>query len=168
MYFIFVSFSVLLDYEASIKKLHGLTLFYLSNFTWTSVLEFQHPMPLLGIFVFFGTWFIFLCSFASGMMFPSPLRRNSEFRAKVNFYLYYEMWWFGMNLQKEVLTFVFNNIYGELQFLFAFVIPASKTMNKRILSKLVSKMACEYDEMSFMTLTICLNIFYSLFIAIII
>ena len=47
------------------RVLPMLTLFYLSNFTWTSLLEFQHPMPLLGIFVFFGTWFIFLCSFAS-------------------------------------------------------------------------------------------------------
>ena len=71
-----------------------------------------------------------------------------------------------MNLQKEVLTFAFSNIYGELQFLFAFVIPAAKEMNKRILSKLVSKMASEDDEMAFLTLTICLNIFYSLFIAI--
>ena len=34
------------------RVLPMLTLFYLSNFTWTSVLEFQHPMPLLGIFVF--------------------------------------------------------------------------------------------------------------------
>ena len=148
------------------RVLPMLTLFYLSNFTWTSLLEFQHPMPLLGIFVFFGTWFIFLCSFASGMMFPSTLRRNSEFRAKVNLYLYYEMWWFCMNLQKELLTFAFNNIYGELQFLFAFVIPVAKAMNKKVLSKLVSKMASEDDEMAFMTLTICLNIFYSLFIAI--
>ena len=73
-----------------------------------------------------------------------------------------------MNLQKEVLTFAFNNIYGELQFLFAFVIPAAKIMNKKILSKLVSKMASKDDEIAFITLTICLNIFYSLFIAIMI
>ena len=73
-----------------------------------------------------------------------------------------------MNLQKDVLTFAFNNIYGELQLMFAFVIPAAQAMNKKILSKLKSKMAGKDDEMAFMTLTICLNIFYSLFFAIMI
>ena len=42
------------------RVLPMLVFFYLSHYVWTIVMELQHPMPLLGIFVFFGTWLVFL------------------------------------------------------------------------------------------------------------
>ena len=37
------------------------SLYCISRYFWTSIMEFQHPMPLLGIFVMFGRWITFLC-----------------------------------------------------------------------------------------------------------
>ena len=148
------------------RVLPMLGLFYLSHYVWTIVMELQHPMPLLGIFVFFGTWLVFLCTLSFGIMFPSQLRLNDEFKHKIRIYLVHDIWWFVMSLQKDVLSFAFKNINGNLQLLFALLIPAAKETNKRILSKQVSKITGDDNEKANDVLNICVNIHYSLFVAI--
>ena len=68
--------------------------------------------------------------------------------------------------QQDVLSFAFKGISSDLQFLFALLIPTAKEMNKRILLKLVSKMAGMDDVRARTLLSIRLNIHYALFIAI--
>ena len=141
-------------------------LFYSSHYLWTTIMDLRHPMPLLGIFVFFGTWLVFLCTLSFGIMFPKQLTLNDEFRYKVRIYLVHDIWWFVMSLQKDILSFAFKNINGSLQLLFALLIPAAKEINKRVLSKLVSKIAGNDNEKANDVLNICVNIHYSLFVAI--
>ena len=138
----------------------------ISRFSWTTFTEFQHPMPLTGTFVFLGAWITYLCCLRFGVMFPSELRTNKEFRKKIRATLFYELWWFVMNIQKDVLSWAFKSIPVNFQFIFALLIPFLKDLNKRILSKLVLKMAGKDNEMASALLAIDFNLHYAFFIAI--
>ena len=139
---------------------------YVSRYSWTTFTEFQPPMPFTGNFLFLGAWIIYLCCLWFGVMFPSELRTNTEFRKKIRVNLVYELWWFVMNIQKDALSWSFNNISGNFQFIFALLIPLLKELNKRIMSKLVYKMAGKDNERASALLAIELNLHYAFFIAI--
>ena len=140
-------------------------IFTLSHILWTLVNEFQPPMPFNGMLIFFATEFVHKCTLWLGIMFPSELRHNNGFREKLKTYLMYEIWWFFMHIQKDVLSFGFA-IAGHFQFLFALLIPAVKAMNKRILRKMVTKMAGINDQDANVVMIFRLNIHYALFVAV--
>ena len=71
-----------------------------------------------------------------------------------------------MNIQRDVLSLAFNVVPGNLQFLFALIIPAVKEMNKLLLLKIVRKMTGKDDERANVTLDIRLSIHYEFFVAI--
>ena len=78
----------------------------------------------------------------------------------------YEVSWFVLNLQKDVLSFVFETIPGNYQFLLALLIPAAKEANKRVMSKLGARMVGKVDEKTTVLFSARLNIHYALFVAI--
>ena len=136
------------------------------HYFWTSRLGYHYPVPLAGLFNFFGTMLIFECCLWFRIMFPSELRRNEEFRRKIRKFIIYELWWIIINLQKDFLSFAFKAISGDFQFIFAFLIQAIKLMNKKVLFKLVTNMAGNHDERVFVVCSVLLNIHYALFITI--
>ena len=138
----------------------------LSYVLWTLVMQFQHPMPLVGIATYFAIWFTLLCTLWSGFLFPLELRMNNGFRSKIKTYLKYEIWWFIMTLQTDFLTFGFEVITGYPQILFAILIPTVKALNGKVLMKLVSEMVGKDDEMATILMGVRLNIHFALFVAI--
>ena len=136
------------------------------HYFWTSRLGYHYPVPLNGLFNFFGTMIFFECSLWFGIMFPSELRRNEEFRRKMRKFIVYELWWIIINLQKDFLSFAFKAIPGHFQFIFAFLIQAIKLMNRQVLFKLVTNVAGNHDERAFVVCSVLLNIHYALFITI--
>ena len=70
-----------------------------------------------------------------------------------------------MHIQKDVLSFGFT-IAGHFQFLFALLIPAVKAMNKRILRKMVTKMAGINDQDANVVMSFRLSLHYALFVAV--
>ena len=140
--------------------------FYLSHYLWTSIFGFQHPMPLLGIVIFFGSLLTLMCCIWFSIMFPSELRMNKKFRNKIKRYVIYEIWWVFVNIQRDLLSFGFKSIPGYLQFLFALIVPSVKEINKKILLKNLSKIVEKEADMAFDLLDIRLNIHYAVFIAI--
>ena len=141
-------------------------IWYSLHFTWTSILGYQSPVPLLGLFMFFGTMIIFECCLWFGMMFPLDLRMNEEFGGKIRKFIIYETWWIIINLQKDILSFAFKAVSGNFQFIFAFLIQAIKLLNKHVLLKLVTNMAGNHDERAFVVFSVLLDIHYAFFIAI--
>ena len=141
-------------------------LFFLAHCFWTLNMGFEHPMPLLGIFLYFGTVSIFLCCLWYSIMFPLDLRMNHEFRMKIKRYVIYQLWWIVIAIQKDLLSFLFTAISGHVQFLFAVLIPVAKQFNTRILTILLSKMAGRNEEMSNALMAVSLNVHYSLFVVI--
>ena len=71
---------------------------YSSYFFWTSIMGFEHPMPLLGILQFFVGWPCYMCFIWRMVMFPSELRMNNAFKIKIKTYVLYEMWWMVINM----------------------------------------------------------------------
>ena len=121
-------------------------------------MEFEHPMPLVGMICFFVTWPVYMCCIWFMVAFPSKLRMNIKFKETIRTYVIYELWWFVVNIQRDVLSFAFKKIPPEIQFIFAVLIPSVKEANKRILMKLVTKMAGKDDDRANVLLGIRLNI----------
>ena len=144
----------------------ALTFNYFAYYIWMSIMEYQPPIPFGGLLVNLCGWIIHNCCIYCMIVFPSELRNNQEFRNKISPYLIYDFWWFFMNLQRDVLSFAFKAISGELQFIFALLIPAIKEINKRVLLKLVLNIVGKEDMMANIFLSIRLNIHYALFVAI--
>ena len=141
-------------------------LVYLTHYIWTSILGFEHPMPFFGVILLLVVYPSLMCSLRFGVVFPPDLRNNAHFRSKIKTFVKYELWWFVMNIQKELLSLTFNAIPGNLQFLFALFIPAIKELNKIVLSKLLTKMAGKDDVKSQALMDIRLSIHYEFFVAI--
>ena len=146
--------------------LPSLGLFYLSYYFWTSTMKYEHPMPFLGFFVFFNTWCSFMCSLWTGIIFPSELWIDKTFRSCIRMYAKYEMWWFIVDVQRDLLSFAFQATSGYNQLMFAILIPAIKEFNKRILIKIISKLPENGDNWINVLLVTRLNINFALFIAI--
>ena len=145
----------------------GLVCFYSSAYCWSSIIGNQLPMPFTGILVFFSGWFIFICCLWLGIMFPKELRLNKDFRCKIRRYVKYEIWFFVIYLQKDILSFGFKAISGYYQSLFALIIPLVKEMNKRILQKIILKSVGKDDDgMMNIRLSTRLNIQFAFFVAI--
>ena len=141
-------------------------LMYFSTFVWTTYLEFHLPIPFCGLLTNVLVWLIGDCCLWSMVVFPSELKNKDEFRRKINRYLIYDMWWYFINFQRDILSFGFKAISGELQFIFALLIPVVKEMNKRILGRLVMRIVEKEDETANVLVSVRLNIHYALFVAI--
>ena len=139
---------------------------YFSILAWTSYLEFHLPIPFGGLLTNLLTWLINDCCLWSMVVFPSELKNKDEFRSKMNPYLVYDMWWLLVNIQRDALSFGFKAISGELQFIFALLIPAVKEMNKNILGRLIWRIVGKEDELANAFVSVRLNIHYALFVAI--
>ena len=135
----------------------------LLSIIWVWYFEYNHPMPFIGLIqlplwvtLLAGMWFLF----------PSRLLANQDFRTKLKIYVLYSMWWFVMNVQKDILSIIFKIVPIYIQWLFAIFIPIIKEKNKQLLVKLVNKMAGKENEASNVLLSMNINVHYALFIAI--
>ena len=131
---------------------------------WVLILGFNHPLPFNGDVCFFVSWIIRICGV--WIVFPSQLLTNLEFRNKMKTYMLYSMWWFIIGLQSVVLAFLFKQIRGIYQSIFALIIPVARECNKKILSKLVSKMNEGDDEMATVVLGLAINVHYAFLVTI--
>ena len=131
---------------------------------WVFYLEQNHPMPLLGTVCTLYSWSALLCGV--WLLFPRDLMEETEFRNKMKTYVLYSSWWLVMHVQKDILTIMFANRSVYIEWTFALMVPCVKEMNKRVLIKLVHKMAGGEDETSNVLLGIIINVHYALFIAI--
>ena len=134
-----------------------------SYIVWSIYLQYNHPMPLLGL-CYLISWIFVLCS--TWFIFPSQLLHEDAFREKLKTFMLYSLWWLVMNIQRVVLTIVFKNISIYVQWIFALMIPCLREGNKRLLCRLVHKMAGSDDERANVLVGINVNVYYALFSAI--
>ena len=130
---------------------------------WVLYLEKNHPMPFNGL-VKLPVWIALLCGI--WILFPTELLSVEDFREKLRTQMLYSMWWFVMSVQKDILSILFKNTPLYLEWLFAFVVPCFREMNKRVLTKLVHRMAGSDNEAANVLLVMNVNVHYALFIAI--
>ena len=68
---------------------------------WVLYLEKNHPMPFSGL-IALPVWIALLCGI--WILFPAELLSEEEFKKHLKTYVLYSIWWFVMNIQKDILT----------------------------------------------------------------
>ena len=102
-------------------------LYILSFVIWSEYLQFNHPLPHLGLIILpmliiltIGLWFIL----------PSHLLTKRDFRKKLRMYMLFMVWAQASNVQREFLNYLFTNVTVEFQFLVPFVVAISRKVDK--------------------------------------
>ena len=140
------------------------TLFYvLSYVIWCINLEYNHPLPYLAIsqlpvwiFVAASLWLIL----------PSNLIEKDDFKNKLRMFTTYYSWILVVVIQNEVLSYLFDNIPTDFQFLVPFMVAFSRALDKRVRSYLVDKIMGKQDEPATALLEITISSTYSSLIAV--
>ena len=157
----------------SIKTLSKMTfvnfasaaLFYiLSDTIWCVYLEYNHPLPYLGLVALVTSWIVLIITI--WFVLPTNLTANEEFRKKLRIYTVYYLWVIALTVQNEVLSYLFTNLPANFQFLVAILIAACRELDKKIRRHLVTKMLGALDEPASALLEITSGLFYSSFVAV--
>ena len=141
-----------------------LVIFYvLSHLIWSVHLGYNHPLPFLrmvsmpiSIVLIMALWFLL----------PSNLMKKEDFRRKIRMYTVYFLCNMTMISQNEVLSNLFTNIPSDFQFVVALIVAACRELDKRVRSKIVTKMMGKLDEPAAALLTIFISSFYGFFMAV--
>ena len=111
-------------------------LYIISYLIWSVYMQFKHPLPNLGLIIIpnyiiwaIGLWFVL----------PSHLLAKNNFRRKLKIYMIYFLWQQVANIQKEVLSNLFKVFPAGWQFFVPFLVAGAREIDKRIRSKLVTK-----------------------------
>ena len=138
-------------------------LYVLSFVVWSVYLQFNHPLPYLGLILLpmliiltIGLWFIS----------PSHLLAKRDFGKKLQMYLIFMVWAQVSNVQREVLNSLFTNVPVEFQFLVPFAVAVCRELDKQVRLKLITKMMGVLNKAATALLEINVNAVYSFFIAI--
>ena len=138
-------------------------LYIISYLIWSVYMQFKHPLPRLGLIIIpnyiiwmIGLWFVL----------PSHLLARDNFRQKLKIFMVYFIWQTVANIQKEVLSTLFKVFPAGWQFFVPFLVAGAREMDKRVKSKLVTKMMGVQDEPAIVLVTIIASTGYSFFIAI--
>ena len=131
---------------------------------WSVYLQNNHPLPLLFTICYFPT--IIIAVIGLWFILPPQLLTRPDFRQKLKIYTFYWFWDIIPIIMKEILSSLFINPPGGLQFLVPFVVVGCRELDKRIQSNLVKKMMGELDEAATVLLAIVIGTNYSFFIAI--
>ena len=148
----------------SLYAISNVLIFTLAYFLWIIVFDKNHPTPFLGLIGGLGS----LAALSAAIFYsiPSDLLKVIDFKGKLKSYLMYLYYWFFIQLQKDVLSIIFNKLPTNFQFVVAFIIPLARESNKRVLSQFVEAMAGKEDERANVWMCITINIHYALFITI--
>ena len=112
----------------------------------------------------FPTWGISTISLL--ILLPSQLLENENFRQKLKLYILYPLWLTMSIILREILSYLFDNLSDTFQFLVPFLVAGYREFDKRLLSKLVSKMIGVQQEAATALVAIIISSNYSFFIAV--
>ena len=137
---------------------------YISSYVfWSIYLDYNHPMPNLGlmllptnIIALLSLWFIL----------PSDLLEKRDFRKQLKVYMKYYLWIQITLVQKELLSYLFANFPLGYQFFVVFMVAGCRELDKRVRAKLVTKMMGVLDESAVALLGVLVSSDYSFFMAI--
>ena len=140
------------------------TIVFLLCYTiWVLYLGKNHPMPFIGLCQF-PSWIAMLCGI--WFIFPRELLSKEDFRKKLKTYVIFSMWWFFMDIQKDILTIIFENLPVYIEWIFGFIVLTIREMNKKVLTSFVKKMAGDNDEQGTVLLGMHVSCHYAFFIAV--
>ena len=145
----------------------GLLIFYAfyvaCYIVWSVFLQNNHPCPIYGVIIIPT-----LISIVSGFWFilPSPLLSDEEFRRKLRWYMLYHVLVFITLVLHSILSGLYVTVPSQFQFLMAIAIFGFREVDKRLRSKVITKMMGQQDEQASIFLAIRVLSRYSFFFTI--
>ena len=153
----------------NILKLYSISLLpymllYISCYAiWSVYFQFNHPMPFLGLMV---VPMIMIFSIGLWFTMPSYLLAKKHFRRSLQIYMFFSVWVQAVNIQKEILSYLFANAPFGFQFLVPFLVAGCRELDKHVKSKLMNKMNGSQDESAKVLVAVQVSCQFSFFIAI--
>ena len=139
-------------------------LLYMSAYLiWSIYLQLNHPLPNLGLMIV-PTWTISIIGL--WIILPSHLLGKKDFRHKLKNYMLYYLWFQITIILRECLSYLYANVQVEFQFLVPFMVAGCRDLDKRVLSKLVTKMMGVQDEAATALVVTAVASGYSFFMSI--
>lgn len=110
--------------------------FYLSSYAiWSLYMECNHPLPNLGLTIL---PIMTICSIGQWFILPSDILAKPEFREKLKIYMIHQLWNQMTNIVLEILTYLFANPPGGLQFLVPFVVVGCRETDRYLRATLIT------------------------------
>ena len=166
---------ILIEDKSLVSKMIFLKIFLASFFTWltfyctcyaiwTMILDYNHPMPFVGLLCFIPTTVVTASSLI--ILFPSKFLNAKSFKETSINYLLYRLSWIIVIIIKLLLTKIFKKLETtDAQCIMALLVPLSKRFVRSIMSKIMFRMVGTENERANVSLTVSLNLSYGLFVA---
>ena len=134
---------------------------------WTIWLDYNHPMPMIGIILFLGghavhftlIWFNF----------PGGLKSTTQGRQKVRAYILYRLWYLFYTQQQVIMNIIMEMMPLSFQWIMAFIIPVVRESNLWVMIKLLERTASQTSDLppliQRLTPTICTSLTYGFWVA---
>ena len=103
---------------------------------WNVYLSRHHPMPFIGMCVYANSFLQFCFAW---FLFPVDRRAKQNFRIQVRCWIVYTIFFALLRYQLMAVSFIAGRVPAEFQWVLAFVLPAVKDLNSRILLYFVQK-----------------------------
>ena len=131
---------------------------------WTMILEYNYPMPMFDLILYFPTR---IASFISlPLMLPSDFSLEKESNKKLKKFMWFQSGWILSLVIKVILATTFHKLKDtDAQCVMALLIPFSKKFVGFLLTKLMSRIDGGDNERANINLATHVNLSYGLFIA---
>ena len=139
--------------------------FCMGYILWTTILDYNHPMPWYGIFC--GVTSVILGTVIMPRVLSSGLFDKKEFNRKSNYFVGYELLWVVVTILKILLSSIFKQTENtDAQCVIAVLIPIVKKCSLLAYSKMMKQIIGNENERANVLLTMTMNVTYGLFAAI--
>ena len=135
-----------------------------SYLIWSVYMQMNHPMPNGGLIVYWLNYFLFLIGIP--FIANGNLLAPADFPKKMKIYTLFLLWNLMRAIQFLILISFFNKFPSGFQFPVAFIIAGCREVDKRVQSKLVTKMMGVKDHSANALLVINVSTIWSFFIAV--
>ena len=132
-------------------------------FGWTNFLQYNHPMPFLG-YAGLISWILTL-PFV-WFLIPPHLRKMREYKKKTIMYILYSIFWMMITIQKMSLSILFETLPEDFQFLMSIFVPICRFVDSLILSKLVTKISGNHNQLANIFLNVSIYMDFAVFVAV--
>ena len=143
-----------------------LTCFCVCYVIWTIILEYNSPMPLIGVI---GIQCSLVALLVSIILFiPREYMKEEDFKCRLKIFILYESFWMTVVfIIQVVLTRISKKLRGtDAQCIMALLIPMAQQFTNFVLSKLMQRMVVIENEKARVLLTVSVNFSYNLFLAV--
>ena len=140
-------------------------LYCILYFTWTNGLGYNYPVPFSSfiMYITFGIYFTFIWH-----QFSKDMRCSSTEGTRIKSFCYLYLYSAFVSIQFSGMRKVFTKVPSQLQWIMAFLLPTLRYMNERIMQLLVRRAAGSGNLYAMANVSITMNVYFSMFVAIVI